>query len=252
MIKKNSFKAKGLIKKITRKPIGYIDLIIEHKSIPFNSYAGQFVMLKSWDSNDPLLPRPFDIVQIFPQASTFRLIVKIAGKGTALMDSLKPGDTVSIAGPLGKPIKDYNFSSMVMLIRGCGAAAVVLFAEQAYKHGIKIHTILSASTKNKLMCVKELQAVSESLLTATDDGSSGYKGLGTKLLKKFLKQNKVERVYSCGGGPFYLPYLKQLQENKNIPVYLFLESYMACGRGHCHGCAVKHKNYDKYYLVCQD
>jgi dihydroorotate dehydrogenase electron transfer subunit len=222
---------------ICEAPATYLDIILANENIAAYARPGQFVMLKSWSGNDPLLLRPFGIVDVDKRKKTFRLIVKIAGKGTALMKQLKCGDAVTVIGPLGKAISDYSFSSMVILSRGCGAAAVLFFAEQAFNKGITIHTILSAATKT--------------FHTATDDGSSGHKGLATEVLDYFLKDNKVDRIYGCGGGPFYYPYLETLNTKHQFPVYLFVENYMACGTGHCHGCAIKQKRSNDYYLVCQ-
>jgi len=246
------FSDQAHIVSIKHKPPSYLDIVLKNENIAVHAGPGQFVMLKNWPGNDPILLRPFDIVDIVKKNKTFRLIVKVVGKGTALMQQLKRGDVVTIIGPLGKAIVDYTFSSMVMLIRGCGAAAVLYFAKQAFNKGITIHTILSAATKEKLILEQELRSVSKTFHTATDDGSSGYKGLATEVLKNFLKDNKVDRIYSCGGGPFYFPYLEVLHSKHHFPVYLFVENYMACGTGHCHGCAIKKQKSHDYYLVCQD
>jgi len=237
---------------VREAPRDYLDIILECTQIAADSEPGQFVMLKSWSGNDPILPRPFDIVETNKKTNTLRLIIKVVGRGTMLMKQLRQNDRVTISGPLGKPITDYNFNTMVILARGCGAAAVLFFARKAFTKGITIHTILSAATKQKLILENELKSISKTLLTATDDGSSGYQGLGTDVLAEFLAKNNTDRVYSCGGGPFYYPYLEQLQSSGKLPVYLFVENYMACGTGHCHGCAVKKKHKEDYYLVCRD
>ena len=39
---------------------------------------------------------------------------------------------------------------------------------------------------------------------------------------------------------------------KRIRGYVFLEGVMACGSGHCHGCAVPRDGEPGYYLVCRD
>ncbi len=246
------FSGSACVVSVRREPRDYLDIALESKPIVLHSAPGQFVMLKSWPGNDPILPRPFDIVEADTNKNTFRLIVKIVGRGTALMERLEPGDEVTVSGPMGKAITDFNFSSMAILARGCGAAAVLYFARQAALRGIVIHTILSAAEKQKLVLARELRDVSQTFLTATDDGSSGYKGLGTDVLADFLTKNAVDRVYSCGGGPFYYPYLSNLHHTLKMPVYLFVESYMACGAGSCHGCAIKKKHSDDYFLVCRD
>jgi dihydroorotate dehydrogenase electron transfer subunit len=235
-----------------REPRDYLDIVLECREIAAHSAPGQFVMFKSWQGYDPILPRPFDIVEADKTRNTFRLIVKVVGRGTALMERLNPEDEVAVSGPMGKAITDFNFSSMVILARGCGAAAVLYFARQAAQKGIEIHTILSAVKKQKLVLERELRDISKTFLTATDDGSSGYKGLGTDVLADFLNNTTVDRVYSCGGGPFYYPYLADLHNTGKSPVYLFVENYMACGTGSCHGCAIKKRHGDDYYLVCRD
>jgi dihydroorotate dehydrogenase electron transfer subunit len=252
MLKNKIFTDQAHIISIQERPNSYLDIVIRNENIALNAEAGQFVMLSNWSCNDPLLLRPFNIVDTDKKQKNFRLIVKVVGKGTRLMQQLRIGDTVTLIGPLGKAITDYSFSSMVLLIRGCGAAAVLSFAKQAFKKGITVHTILSAANKEKLILAHELKSISKTFHTATDDGSSGYKGLASELLKEFIQNNNVDRIYSCGGGPFYHPLLETLHVKHHLPVYLFVENYMACGTGHCHGCAIKKKNRDDYYLVCKD
>ena len=239
---------------VTREPYGYIDLLIKEPFIAEHTGPGQFVMLKAEKTNDPILPRPFDIVDADPQTGCFRLLIKITGRGTALMNDLQPGDTVQVTGPCGKPVTDFNFSSCAVLFRGCGAAAVLLFIKEAKKRGITVYGIASAASEDKLICRHDITSLCDEYLIATDDGSAGLQALGTDVLKNIVESEKIERIYSCGGGPFYLPYLLEAQDK--LPVYLFLESYMACGVGNCHGCAVPRKSKPgdprSYTLVCQE
>ncbi|RPJ07125.1 MAG: hypothetical protein EHM28_08230, partial [Spirochaetaceae bacterium] len=227
------------IKTLVREPEGYLDMVLAHQDIASMAGPGQFVMLKSVPGFDPVLPRPFDIVDTSPKSGTFRLLVKVTGRGTRMMEELAPGYSVQVAGPLGKPITDFNFKSCAILFRGCGAAAVLLFIKEAKKQGLVVHAIASAAQADKLVCRNEISSLADTYEIATDDGSEGVEGLGTVVLEKLLAENPVDRIYSCGGGPFYLPYLLEIKEK--LPVFLFLESYMACGAGHCHGCAVPRK-----------
>jgi dihydroorotate dehydrogenase electron transfer subunit len=123
--------------------------------------------------------------------------------------------------------------------------------QSARRHRIAVHTVLSASTAAKFILQEELAALSESLSLATDDGSAGQKALGSDVLRTLVARQPVDRIYSCGGGPFYLPALEELDGARRAPVFLFLESYMACGFGYCHGCAVSRRD-GGYSLVCQD
>ncbi len=245
------FSGPAAVTAIRRQPSGYVDIDISCDAIASGGRPGQFVMLRLPLLYDPILPRPFDIVATSPGEGTFRLIIKIVGKATGLLESLRLDDRLDITGPLGDPISDYNCSSLALLVRGCGAAAVLSFLVEAKKHGIVTQTVLSASTASKFILRKEIEALSDNLILATDDGSAGEKALGSEVLKRLVRKTPVERIYSCGGGPFYLPDLLELDGQGQAPVWLFLESYMACGFGHCHGCAVK-KRSGGYALVCRE
>ncbi len=237
------------VRTVTRVPEGYLDLTLQEPAVSRAARPGQFVMLRFAPGLDPILPRPFDIVET--TGESFRLIVKIVGTATRILGSVRPGDGVRVAGPLGAPIADFDCASLAFLVRGCGAAAALFFLQEARRRRIEIHTVLSASTSSKFILREEIAALSDTLLLATDDGSAGEKALGTDVLKKFLARRPVDRVYSCGGGPFYLPFLEEWEAGGKSPVYLFLESYMACGFGHCHGCAVPLRA-GGYTLACQD
>lgn len=229
----------------------YLDLLLREPVIAAEAKPGQFLMTRAWPGLDPLLPRPFDIMQCNRPEDTIRLFVKVEGRGTALLKALKPGAEVQVTGPLGRPVEDLSCSSAALLVRGAGAAAVVYLAETAFSRGTAIYTILSASTAERLVCRNYLQPVSTELLIATDDGSEGYGGPAMNLLDRILEEKKIERVYTCGSRRF-ARHVRKLDREGRIKGYVFLEGLMACGLGDCHGCAVRKGQGSGYYLVCQD
>ncbi len=247
----NAVTRTAVVRTVAHAPDGYLDLVLDEPGISRAARPGQFVMLRFAPGLDPILPRPFDIVETLGNGQSFRLIVKIVGNATRILASVKPGDAVRVTGPLGAPIADFGCASLAFLVRGCGTAAALFFLKEARARRIVIHTVLSASTASKFILKDEIAALSDTLLLATDDGSAGEKALGTDVLRKFLARREVDRVYSCGGGPFYLPFLEDWEAGKKSPVYLFLESYMACGSGQCHGCAVPRRA-GGYALVCRE
>ena len=229
----------------------YLYLTIENKDIAENSFPGQFVMIKGWMGYEPLLFRPFDIVSADPLNKTFRLIIKITGKGTDILKHLKTGNSIRVIGPLGNGLDDFNCKSIGLLLRGVGAAAGVFLAKTAKEKGIDVHTFLSASTTERMVGKSDLLPLSSLMQTATDDGSEGYKGNATDLLAEALKKNKIDRVYTCGSKRF-ARFVKEIDRDKGTKGFVFLEGFMACGMGDCHGCAVKKDGEEGYYLVCQD
>ena len=229
----------------------YLYLTIENKDIAKKSLPGQFVMIKSWPGYEPLLLRPFDIVSTNPLNNTFRLIIKITGKGTGLIKHLKTGDKIKVIGPLGTGLDNFDCKSSGLLVRGVGAAATVFLAKTAKQKGIDVYTFLSASTVERMVCKNDLLPFSTVLETATDDRSEGYEGNAVDLLDNALKKNKIDRVYTCGSKRF-ARYVKKLDRDKRTKGFVFLEGFMACGLGDCHGCAVKKEGEEGYCLVCQD
>ena len=230
---------------------GYLDLVIREKKIAESALPGQFVMIKGWPGDDPILPRPFDIVQVDSSQHTFRLVIKITGRATNLLSLLKTGDRVQLTGPLGKGIEDFTFSTIGLLVRGVGAAAVVYLAAEAHKRGIKVFTFLSAATAARLVCRNYLQAVSANVAIATDDGSEGFEGNAIVLLDRFMAENRVDRIYTCGSKRF-ARHIKKIDAEGGTEGFVFLEGLMACGMGHCHGCAVKKQGGNGYFLVCRE
>jgi len=241
----------GRLLGLAEEPRGYLDLLVEVDSIPAQARPGQFVMLRAWPGDDPFLPRPFDIAQADPARSTLRMFVKIEGRGTALLRELKPGAPLQLAGPLGRPIADLDCSSLALLARGVGAAAVTFLAAEALKRGLRVYSFLSASSAERLVCRKLLEEASTSLAVATDDGSAGYHGSALDLVEQLLTGSPVERIYSCGSRRF-ARYVKELDCSGKVKGFVFLEGFMACGLGDCHGCAVKRERGEGYFLVCQD
>jgi len=242
----------GTIIRALQEYEGYLDLLIQEEKITESALPGQFVMIRGWSGDDPLLPRPFDIVQVDPMKNTFRLVIKIEGRATNHLSLLQAGDKVQITGPLGRGIKDFTtFSTLGLLVRGVGAAAVVYLAAEAQKRGIRVYTFLSAATADRLVCRNYLEAVSTYLAIATDDGSEGFAGNAIVLLERFLAENRVERIYTCGSKRFARQ-VKKLDAGGVTEGFVFLEGPMACGMGHCHGCAAEKQGGNGYFLVCKE
>ncbi len=77
---------------------------------------------------------------------------------------------------------------------------------------------------------------------ATDDGSAGFKGRATDLLKFMLEtiDPGLEVVYACGPKPM-LKAVVDIALKHHLPAQLSMEEHMSCGIGACLGCVVKTK-----------
>jgi dihydroorotate dehydrogenase electron transfer subunit len=244
---------KAGVREITHVHREYTDLLIESKEVARTALPGQFVMLKAWEEErfDPLLHRPFDISEIDAQTGGLRIISKVMGRGTRLMSRLTPGDEVTITGPLGTGITSVQAGSIGLLVRGVGAAAVIALAQKARAEGAEVITFLSASTREKLVCREYLEPVSAELHIATNDGSEGYHGDARDLVEEVMQRRTIDAVYTCGSRRF-ARFIQELHTGGRTDGYIFMEGFMACGIGDCHGCAVKSADREGYYLVCRD
>ncbi len=233
----------------------YADVLIREPRVASEGRPGQFVMIRNWAEGGPYLSRPFDIMLTHPDAGTFRLFIKMEGPGTRRLGTATVGSDVSVIGPLGVPIDLGETKSLATMVRGAGAAAVVFLSHTAARAGTAVHTIVSAATSERLVCLDYLEPVSTSLLIATDDGSAGYHGNAMDLLDRILAPgpaaHPIDRIYTCGSRRF-ARHVKKRDAEGAAEGWVFVETYMACGLGDCHSCAVPREEGPGYFLVCRD
>lgn len=234
----------------------YVDLLIYNPEIAAAALPGQFIMIRSWPDGNPLLLRPFDIVHADPTAGTVQIVFKVEGKGTRLLSKLRPGAEVLVTGPLGRGIRRLEARRIALLTRGVGSAAVVYLANWAHARGIEIDAFLSAAGSDRLVCSDYIESSVHTLHIATDDGSRGYHGDARELVSEALAEaeqagNPIEVLFTCGSRRF-ARFVQQIDQSGRAAGFIFLEEYMACGMGDCHGCAIPRADGNGYWLACQD
>ncbi len=204
---------------------------------------GQFIML-SFGLLDPLLKRPFSVF-LTEKPDRMFILYKIRGKATLLMSKLKEGD-IYLSGPFGKGICiDEDINRVILVGGGVGIAPLFSFLLNLRKKAI---LIAGYRSKDEFINIKEF-AQDCDFLIATEDGSYGFKGKATDLLKSCLKETSSTIIISCGPEEM-LKEVKSIAEKSGIPCYVSLETYMACGMGLCGGCVVKGKK--GYIRVCKE
>ena len=214
---------------------------------------GQFVMLKINEGNDPTLRRPFSICGT-DEEGIVRIIYKVVGRGTRYLSDKKPGDYVSVLGPLGKGFKEIGRSKMIYLIAGgIGIAPLLFLCQKIESTDI---TFLTGFRTSGEIIDPALTGIETDNVIATDDGSIGYYGKVTNLLSERISRNNPGNicVYTCGPLPMLKAVRKICLEN-NIPCQVSMETFMACGLGVCQGCVVRSdiSKTGKHYLhVCKE
>jgi len=223
-----------------------------------NSIPGQFVTIKVGEkTTDPLLRIPMGVHIIGKKGIC--LLYKVVGPGTELLSSRKKGERLNVLGPLGNgfdltPITEEKKTEIIIVAGGHGIAPLFALAETVIKkRKNKVSVFIGADSRKHVLCGKELKQKGAKVHIATDDGTRGYEGYVTDLLKGYIGRDKrkqrQEMIYACGPRPM-LAALAKVAKTFKIPAQVSLDAYMACGIGACLGCTVR--TVDGYKLVCKD
>lgn len=225
---------------------------------------GQFVMIKTSNTEFPLLRRPLGIHMLRFYGQNFvlmELIFEIVGAGTRLLSEKKPKESLDIIGPLGKGFDFIPASMPILVAGGMGVAPLLFLAERLMKSGCGVRplVILGARDKKQILCEGDFKKLNCQVRVATDDGSKGFKGYASDLLRDILdkidRQKKVKNlfsqiaIYACGPA-LMLKEISQTALGYKLKAQVSLESHMACGVGACMGCVVATK--DGFKRVCKE
>ncbi len=219
---------------------GFYRLVLKAPETAAAALPGQFVMLRVSENLDPLLARPFGISSV-PSRSSIEIIYRVVGRGTALLTRRSAGQELSVLGPLGKgfpmPGKD---TTPVLVGGGSGFPPLHFLAQRA---GSRAHFFIGSRNKECLppaSIIKSFRDVTFRVHIATEDGSTGVRGMSTDILNAFLSktENKTRlAIYVCGPHAM-LAAVSRIAEEHSIPCYVSMEERMACGLGACMGCSV--------------
>jgi len=196
------------------------------------SKPGQFVML--WIPG--VDEKPFSVA--YDDGKEFWLTVCKVGAATEALFKMKEGEKVGIRGPFGSNYELEEGSHLGLVAGGYGAAPMYNVALEALKKNCKVEFMIGARDKDNLLYIdriKDLDGVN--LHVSTDDGSLGHKGFVTQVLEKVVKENKLDRVFTCG-PEIMMKYVAAIAEENEIKCFMSMERYMKCGFGVCGQCAV--------------
>jgi dihydroorotate dehydrogenase electron transfer subunit len=208
---------------------------------------GQFVMVRCGEGLEFQLRRPLSIHQL--DGKRFALLFNVVGRGTRWLSQRQAGDSLDLLGPLGNGYSINPGSHNLLLVAGgIGIAPLVFLAQQALNRGCLATLLLGAPTASQLY-PQYLLPPEVKLITTTEDGTEGKKGMITDLLPDFI--GGADQIFACGPISMYQTMAAQKQKFPiTKPVHISLEVRMGCGLGVCYGCTVKTKNGLKQ--VCKD
>lgn len=213
-----------------------VRMIVEAPAIARKRKAGQFVVLLMNERGERI---PLTIVDSDAEKGTITIIFQVVGKTTAAMSAMSAGDAFSdVQGPLGNPTDIQKVGQVVCIGGGVGVGVVYPLAKAMKEAGNRVISIIGARTKDLLILEKEMKAVSDRLLVATDDGSYGFHGFVSAVLQNLIEAGEtIDEVFAIGPVPM-MKVIANLTKPCGIKTVVSLNPIMVDATGMCGACRV--------------
>jgi dihydroorotate dehydrogenase electron transfer subunit len=207
----------------------------------FQGEAGQFYLLRAWD-REPLLSRPISIHEILEEKISF--VYQVTGRGTEILSKLKPKDNIKITGPLGNGFKAENIKGNIGIIAGgVGIAPMKQILKElvaSNKEVVNSNIDFFCGFRSETYLTEELQQYANNIYLSTEDGTTGHKGYITEV----FNPSKYDVVLCCGPEIMMVKVVEMCTEVK-VPIWVSMETRMACGVGACLVCTCKAEGLNK-------
>lgn len=206
--------------------------------------------------------RPLSIMRADAQAGWIEFLYKTAGMGLSALAARKPGETVSVLGPIGKGFQPDPSRPIVLAIGGGVGIPPMLFLAETLRDqpAFRPFVIMGSElpfpfdyreTRERIAGVPESACGVVPLLedwgipsrlASGSDLPGAYNGLITELAEAYLQalpdsERAQVQVAACGPTPM-LKAAADVAAAHGLPCQVALEEYMACGVGGCAGCTV--------------
>ncbi len=221
---------------------------------------GNFVHLQV-DPQRPLR-RPLSLMRADPEAGWVEFLYKVFGEGTHLLAQRRPGERLSLLGPIGVPFQAHPERPRTLLIGGgVGIPPMVFLADRLHRSPIWQPFVIMGSEvpfpftsrPSQILVPGMPQGVIGAMPLFEDWGVpsrlaslQGYpgcfEGYVTDLAHAWLDaldatQRTEVAVFACGPHPM-LEAVARLAQDYDLPCQVSLEEFMACAVGGCAGCVV--------------
>ncbi len=229
---------------------------IEAPRLARSAQPGQFVIIRVDERGERI---PLTVSDYSAEEGWVAIVTQTVGVSTRKLNSLGTGDSiVDFVGPLGKPsefvhepIEEVRKKRFLFVAGGVGAAPVYPQVKWLHEHGVAADVIIGARNKDLLILTDEMGKVAGNLYIATDDGSAGYKGVVTGLIKQLIEVEgkKYDEVVTIG-PMIMMKFVSLTTAQYKIPTVASLNTLMVDGTGMCGACRVSIGG--KIFFTCID
>jgi len=239
----------GVIISNERVGENYNRLVVQAPEAARESGPGQFLHVYCGGGVYSFMRRPLSIH--LAEEGKLGLLFQIKGEGTRWLAEREPGDKINFIGPLGRGFELPYSGPVALVAGGIGIAPLYFLAQEAVKKKLPVCLFFGARNKEHLCLTEGFSELGVTINIATDDGSSGYHGLVTDLLKEHVREINPQVICACGPEPM-LESVVHIGSRYGIDTQISLEARMACGIGACRGCVtlVEKQGEKVYENVC--
>ncbi|MBQ5738036.1 MAG: sulfide/dihydroorotate dehydrogenase-like FAD/NAD-binding protein [Alistipes sp.] len=204
---------------------------------------GQFVIVRVKEGGERI---PLTIADYDVEAGTVTIVTQTIGMSTRKICALEVGEYLAdFAGPLGRPsefvhmpLEELKQRKYLFVAGGVGTAPVYPQVKWLHEHGVTADVIIGAKTKDLLIYIDEMSKVGR-VHIATDDGSEGYHGMVTGLMKELIEvEGRKYDECVCIGPMIMMKFVCLTTKPWELQTTVSLNALMVDGTGMCGACRV--------------
>lgn len=232
-----------ILKKTLLAPSIYL-MEVEAPRVARSAQPGQFLIVIVDEKGERI---PLTICDYDAERGTVTIVIQAIGASTMRIVALEEGDRFAdFVGPLGHPSEFIHYSpeklaetKFMFVAGGLGAAPVYPQVKWLAERGVQADVIIGAKNESLILLEDEFRALTPHVHIATDDGSKGYKGLVTNLLKELVTERGQNYDLVIAIGPMIMmKFVALTTKELDIPTIVSLNTLMVDGTGMCGACRV--------------
>ena len=217
---------------------------VEAPRVAKAAQPGQFVIVRGTDDGERI---PLTVADYDREQGTISIVIQAVGASTRKIVALEEGGALAdFAGPLGQPSEFIHETPEALRARkflfiagGVGAAPVYPQVKWLHEHGVEADVIVGARNREMLIITDELRKVAGNLYLSTDDGSAGFHGNVTALMKDLIdnRGKRYDEIVTIG-PMIMMKFVALAARESGIRTIASLNTLMIDGTGMCGACRV--------------
>ena len=204
---------------------------------------GQFLIVRADEKGERI---PLTISDYDATEGSVTIVTQRIGASSSDIIALEPGEGFAdVVGPLGRASEFVGMAPeelarqrYMLIAGGVGTAPVYPQAKWLKEHGVPVDVIIGAKTRDLLIYVDEMREVCDNLFVCTDDGSFGFKGMGTNMLEHVVSEGHSYTQAVIIGPMIMMKFTTLTCKKLGIPATVSLNTLMVDGTGMCGACRV--------------